>query len=178
MAAETTFRNNVKLIIIRRFAHAAKANIYAAYLRESGVECFISNSNTGTLIPFVEGGYPFLLHIAETDREEALELLNELDQKASTRIDEDYRDADFSDIEYEKALTDYEKRIDRGSGRYFVWALLLAALAIAFAFALNKGLKFQKEKQGIGCLNLSGHFNLPGPPWEGGNQIMQIKANY
>ena len=154
MSAETTFRNNVKLIIIRRFAHAAKANIYAAFLRENGVECFISNTNTGTLIPFVEGGFPFLMHIAESDKEDALELLSELDQKASTRIDEDYRDADYSDIEYEKAVTDYEKRLDRGSGRYFVWAIILAALAIAFFLAIEKGIEFQKQKRGVGYLNL------------------------
>jgi hypothetical protein len=169
MSAETTFRPNVKLIIIRRFAHAAKANIYAAYLRENGVDCFISNSNTGTLIPFVEGGYPFLMHIAETDREEAVELLKELDEKASTRVDGDFRDADYSDIAYEKAITDYENRINRGSGKYLIWALLFAALAIASYFAFSPGIKFGKEKRGIG-LNVP---VLPNSPWfgAGGHQI-------
>lgn len=173
MAAETTFRPNVKLIIIRRFAHAAKANIYAAYLRESGVDCFISNSNTGTLIPFVEGGYPFLMHIAETDREEAIELLKELDDKASTRVDGDFRDADYSDIAYEKAITDYENRINRGSGKYLIWALLLAALAIAAYVAITSGIEFNKEKRGIGV-------NKPISPnsgWIGGagHQIFSIR---
>lgn len=152
MSAEATFRPDVRLIIVRRFAHVAKANIYAAYLRESGINCFISNSNTGTLIPFVDGGFPFLLHIAESDRDEAIELLKELDIKASTRSDDDYRDADFSDIAYEKALTDYENRINRGSGRYFVWGALLLALGIALFMAFKSGMKFQNERPPAGLL--------------------------
>jgi len=152
MSVETTFRSDVRLIIIRRFAHVVRANVYAAFLRDSGIDCFISNSNTGTLIPFVEGGYPFLLHIAETDKEEVIQLLDEMDRKASTRADMDFRDADISDIAYEKSITEYENRINKGSGRYFVWGLLLLALGVACYIAYKNGVRYQKERTPSGYL--------------------------
>lgn len=136
MNDDTTFRPNVKLIIAKRFVMEAKANIYAAFLRDHGINCFISNTNAGTLIPFVDGGFGFLLHIAETDKEEALLLLQQLDEQSETRVDEDFRDADFSDIEYEKSISEYEDRVKRGSGKFLVWLFIILALILAAIFTI------------------------------------------
>ena len=147
MNTESAFRDDVKLIIVRRFFNEARANICAAYLRGEGVQCFISNSTTGTLLPFVNGG--FLLHIAERDLKEANDLLEKLDQNASTRIDEDYHDADLSDIAYEKAISDHDKRIENGSGRYLAIVLIVLALVFGAFYAYVRSSKSQKHTIGM-----------------------------
>jgi|GEM_PF-6476043 len=137
MNTDSVFRQNVKLIIVRRFINEAKANIYASYLRSEGVDCFISNTNTGTLLPFINGG--FLLHIAERDLEETHRLLERLDQNASTRVDQDYRDADLTDIAYEKAISDHDRRLEKGDGRYLAMLLIVLALILSAFFAYVRG---------------------------------------
>ena len=157
MNDNATFRPNVKLIIARRFVMEAKANIYAAFLRENGVNCFISNTNAGTIIPFVDSGYGFLLHIAETDAEHAFELLKQLDEQSETRVDEDFSEADFSDIEYEKAISDYEDRVNRGSGKLLVWLFIALALLFAAIFSF-----LSRSKPPAGTYGLNQSIELPG----------------
>lgn len=135
MNTNALFRNNVKLVIAKRFVFEARANIYAAYLRESGIKCFISNSATGTLIPFVEGG--FLLHVSENDLEDALELIREMDENAALPVEEDYHDADISDIEYAREVNEYEQKVRRGNGKYAVWFFLAALIFLSAYLALS-----------------------------------------
>ncbi len=129
MNTNALFRNNVKLVIAKRFVFEARANIYAAYLREAGIKCFISNSATGTLIPFADGG--FLLHVSENDLDEALELIREMDLNASVPVEEDFRDATLSDIEYAREVHEYERKMERGYGKYAVWAFLAAIILLS-----------------------------------------------
>ena len=136
MDTNALFRNNIKLVIVKRFVFEARANIYAAYLREAGIKCFISNSTTGTLIPFVNGG--FLLHVSENDLDEAMVLIGELDKNEAAPKDEDYRDADISDIEYAKGVHEYERKLQRGYGKYTIWAILVAILLLGAYLALHR----------------------------------------
>ena len=136
MRTNALFRNNVKLVIVKRFVFEARANIYAAYLREAGIKCFISNSATGTLIPFVDGG--FLLHVSERDLDDALELIQELDRNAVAPPEEDFRDADLSDIEYAREVNEYERNLKRGYGKYTVWAFIIAILLLSTYLALGR----------------------------------------
>lgn len=153
MNTDSVFRENLELIIVRRFLNEAKANIYAAYLRQEGVECFISNATTGTLLPFINGG--FLLHIAKRDLEEASDLLHKLDKNASTRVDEDYRDADLADIAYEKAVSDHERRIAKGGGRYLAIFLIVLALILSAFFAFVRGSKSNSHAIGMSKISIS-----------------------
>ena len=147
MNTDSTFREHIKLIIVRRFFNEARANICAAYLRGEGVQCFISNSTTGTLLPFVNGG--FLLHIAERDLDEANDLLAKLDENASTRVEEDYRDADLSDIAYEKAISEHERRIESGGGRNLAIFLIVLTLVFAAFFAYVRSSKSENHVIGM-----------------------------
>ncbi len=152
MNRESTFRENIKLIIVRRFINEAKANIYAAFLREEGVQCFISNSTTGTLLPFANGGY--LLHIAERDLEETNEILTILDQNDATHVDQDYRNADLADIAYEKAIYDHDKRNEKGSGRYLAILLIVLALIASAFFAFVRGSKSHSHTIGMNSMTI------------------------
>ena len=147
MNTGSSFRENIKLIIVRRFFNEAKANIYAAYLRGEGVNCFISNSTTGTLLPFVNGG--FLLHIAEGDLEETNDILKELDKNAASRVDEDFHDADLADIAYEKAISDYDRRLEKGGGRTLVIFLIVLTLILSALFAFIRGSKSAPSAVGM-----------------------------
>jgi hypothetical protein len=153
MKTDSAFRENVKLIIVRRFINEAKATIYAAYLRGKGVHCFISNTTAGTLLPFINGG--FLLHIEERDLEETNDLLDKLDQNASTRPDEDYRDADLADIAYEKAVSDYDRRLEKSGGRSLAVLLIVIALILSALFAFVRSSK--TGVQSIGMNNMTTH---------------------
>lgn len=147
MGTDSIFRENIKLVIVRRFINEAEANIYAAYLRGEGVECFISNSTTGTLLPFVNGG--FILHIAERDMEEAHDLLRKLDQNSETRVDQDYRDADLEDIAYEKAISDHDTRLEKGGGRYLALLLIVIVLILTALFAFVRDTKNNLRPTGM-----------------------------
>lgn len=153
MNTDSVFRENFKLIIVRRFIHEAKANIYAAYLREEGVECFISNSTTGTLLPFANGG--FLLHIAERDLEETNNLLDKLDQNDATRIEQDYRDADLSDIAYEKAVSAHDRRLEKGAGRHLAIFLIILTLILSAYFAYVRGSKPNTTTIGLNTMPIN-----------------------
>lgn len=153
MNSDSAFRENIKLIIVRRFFNEAKANIYAAYLRGEGVNCFISNTTTGTLLPFVNGG--FLLHIAERDLDETNDLLDRLDKKASERIEQDYHDADLADIAYEKAISDYDNRLAKGGGRYIAMVLIVLALLLGAIFAYVRGSKPHSQTIGMNIMSMN-----------------------
>ena len=135
----STFRENVKVVILRRFIYSARANIYSARLKEHGIPCFISNINTSTLIPFGEGG--ILLHVRENDLEAAHALLEELDKLEKTPPDIDYRDADLQDIAYEKAVFERDQRIKQASGNIF-WIILVAVIFLALIYSALNGRLF------------------------------------
>ena len=107
-----------QLVIVRRFVNEPQAAVYQAILHNAGISCFLSNTHTGTLIPFVNGG--FLLHVMKDDVQDALQIIQKLDENARTRVDTDYRDADLGDIAYEKAIYEHETRIQNGRSNYWI----------------------------------------------------------
>ena len=120
----TTYSN---FVIAKRLRSEAEAAVYAARLREVGIDSFVSNSHAGTLIPFVNGG--FLLHVREEDLERAGEIMSELDQLAQVRVDGDFRDADHGDIAFEKAITDHESWVRSDKNNLIAVGFVLLVIA-------------------------------------------------
>lgn len=154
MPAQQSFRKNVKYVIARRFIAEPIAALYAAKLKSEGVACFISNSNTGTLIPFANGG--IILHVPEHEYDDAMEIIRELDSNANRRQEEDFRDADLEDIEYEAAITAYENRLNSGSGRTIAWLFILITLALGAYFAVIRATTAANTTQGVKIAPIDG----------------------
>lgn len=68
----------MKILTIKQFSDEAKAMLYKHRLDEEGINCVISNAIVSTLFPM--GAGTFSLQILEDDLEEALVLVNELDE--------------------------------------------------------------------------------------------------
>lgn len=125
---QDTFKKDVKFVIARRFSSEAIASIYAARLEEAGINSFISNSNTGTLIPFISGG--IIMHVAESDLAETKQIFTALDEKSNLKVDEDYHDADHDEIEYQRTLHEHESKVSRGDGKVLAVVLIVIILII------------------------------------------------
>ncbi|MEL6865159.1 MAG: hypothetical protein AAFP19_12100 [Bacteroidota bacterium] len=107
--AEKEFDAGTKIIAIKYFYFESQARLYAARLKEANIRSFVSNANTTTVLPFGEGGIG--LHIRESDQEEALAIIRELDvNNVNDPPPQSFRDADEEDIAYERALNQDEKK--------------------------------------------------------------------
>lgn len=131
------FRDDVRVVILRRFEHEAQANIYAARITEAGIHCFISNATTGGILPFIPGG--FVMHVAESDLPEARAILEEMDGNLKIQSNLDYRDASLEDIEYEKTVYQNEQKIDRWEGKYIAFAIIILAIILYVVYAFFSG---------------------------------------
>ena len=140
MTEQQTFRDDVRVVILRRFVYEAQANIYAARLHEAGIDTFISNATTGSMLPFIPGG--FVMHVAESDLEEARHILKELDDNLKVQSNLDYRNADLEDIEYEKSVYLHEQKMERREGKYFAILIIILAVVLSALYAFFGGIKF------------------------------------
>ncbi|MDX1408922.1 MAG: DUF2007 domain-containing protein, partial [Saprospiraceae bacterium] len=139
MVGQHTFRDDVRVVILRRFIHEAQANIYAARLHEAGIDTFISNANTGGMLPFIPGG--FVMHVDETDLEEAQQILREMDDNLKVQSNLDYRNADLEDIEYEKAVYLSEQKMERREGKYMAFFIIVLVVILSALYAFFGGIK-------------------------------------
>lgn len=123
----------VKVVVARYFYFDSEAYLYAARLRESGINCFVSNSNAIAAVPLGNGGIG--LHVKEQDLQEALSLIKEIDQQEP--IEQDFREADHEDIAYERAVN--EKKSSSNIS-LIVFVLIVVSLLIWRAFSRAAGL--------------------------------------
>ena len=126
--ASDNFRSDIKTIILKRFISIAEAKIYEARLNEAGIRTFLSNTNTGQLLPFHDGG--IVLHIQENDLEEAADIVAILDRDAVLPYEEDYREADHDDIDYARQLKETEDNLERSKPNWLIVFLILLLIAI------------------------------------------------
>ena len=123
------FKQGVKVILIKRFVFSNEAYLAAASLKAEGIDCFVSNSTMGTLVPFSEGG--FTLHINEEDSEHATNILRRFENP--TPEEDDFREADLAEIAYEKEVREQEEMIEKASPQFALYifaALILVSLLI------------------------------------------------
>lgn len=124
-----------KIITLKYFYSETPARLYAARLREHGIQSFITNTNTITAFPLGDGGIG--LHIRARDQYQALPLVKKLDEnsKLSTQ-DFNFRDADHDDIAFEKALHDQTHKKDLT----LILFLFLLSMILIRAFMRSSGL--------------------------------------
>ncbi|MFK8101793.1 MAG: hypothetical protein AB8G15_04695 [Saprospiraceae bacterium] len=122
------FDINTRTVTIKYFYFESEARLYAARLTDAGIKCFVSNANTGTVIPVGEGSIG--LHVRSEDSKLARQIVAQLDVKAQTTItNENFRDADKDDIAYERQLHEQSK-----AGVNYIVLFLLAIIASLLLF--------------------------------------------
>ena len=135
MEKGATFSEGVKIVIAKRFYNEALAHLYKSKLKDRGIESFISNATTSTLIPFGDGG--FTLHVRQSDLDQVTSIINEVDTDLRYTSDQDFRDADHEDIQYEKEVWEYENKLRRSSfSKLVFYLILLILLMLAFSYFL------------------------------------------
>ena len=101
-----------RIIAIKYFYFESQAMLYAARLREVGIRCFVSNTNTITAFPLGDGGIG--LHIREKDSEEAIHIIRLMDKNNLQDCNDfSFRDADEDDIQYFINVSKLNNKIDR-----------------------------------------------------------------
>jgi len=126
---ETT---GIKVVVARYFCTDSEAYLYAARLREAGIDCFVSNSHTIAAVPLGNGGIG--LHVRATDLAAALQLIKEIERQPPT--EQDFRDANLAEIEYERSV-----HHSKNSANYWIILLIIifGGLLIMRAFARAAG---------------------------------------
>jgi len=135
MGNQATFSEGIKIVIVKRFYNETLAHLYRSKLKNHGIDSFISNATTSTLIPFGDGG--FTLHIKHTDIEAAKELIRDFDKALKYTSDQDFRDADHDDILYEKEVWEYENNLRRSSfSKSIIYLVVLILMMLAISYFL------------------------------------------
>ena len=118
-----------RIIAIKYFYFESQVTLYAARLREVGIRCFVSNTNTITAFPLGNGGIG--LHIREKDIEEASHVIRLMDKNnLQDRNDFSFRDADEEDIQYFINVSKRNNKIDRT----YITIVVILVLVILSSF--------------------------------------------
>ena len=110
----------IETAMVKTFTFEGEAHLYAAQLRAAGIVCFIAESSTSNLTPFVYGN--IRLFVRKVDCAEAMRIIADLDKQEAP--EEDFREATREDIEYERRK--HELPIQISSAGYVVLLLVLA----------------------------------------------------
>lgn len=125
------------MIAIKYFYFESKARLYSAKLESEGIPSFVSNSNAITAVPLGSPGIG--LHIRQRDYEVARPIIIRMDQRAEMEMadeNESFRDADHSDIDYQRKLNEQEKG-DSKVVQYLVAVIILFVIIRMIWRALN-----------------------------------------
>jgi hypothetical protein len=116
------FDNNKALVAIRRFSLEAPAQMYATTLRSAGIQCFVTNTMSASMLPMIDTSIGLYVHHSEYAV--ALDVL-----KAAESAQPDYRNADHDMINYAKKLNQWRsKRIPNWT--LFALAIFCIALVV------------------------------------------------
>lgn len=127
------FEENVQVVAIRYFSFASEASLYAAQLQDAGIRCFLSNTNSVTILPVEQPGIG--LHVRAEDQVAALAILEQIDQQLDEAPDVSYHDADEQEIEYLRSVQEGE-----GGSNALLWLVaLIIGLLIFRTFARAAG---------------------------------------
>ncbi|MCB0547304.1 MAG: DUF2007 domain-containing protein [Phaeodactylibacter sp.] len=127
------FEEGTRIVPLKYFFFESEARLYAARLKEAGIPCFISNANIMTALP-LGGGGGIGLHIREADLADATRIVTLLDlQEENGGQDDTFHDADYDDIEYQRALNEPPMAIKPGHAWYWlVIGIVLLVILRAF----------------------------------------------
>ncbi len=119
-----------KLVRIKQFDFETEAQFYRTRLQSEGIPCFLTNTNTTTLLSgysIATGGVS--LYVKASDVDAVLLILDELDYNKSRKLDEDFREADLEEILYQKSLHESKHQFKN-------WLNVLAAVFVVFLLIL------------------------------------------
>lgn len=128
------FEEGVEVVAVRYFSFESEASLYAAHLRDAGIRCFISNTNSVTMLPLEQPAIG--LHIRSEDWEAANEIIHTIDQQVQEEPPVSYHDADEDEIEYLRSL----KENDQGNNALMWLVVLIIGLLVFRTFARAAGL--------------------------------------
>ncbi len=121
-----------KIIAVKYFYFESQALVYAARLKEHGIQNFISNANTITAFPMGNGGIG--LHIREIDQDKSMHIIKELDSNDLNGPQNiSFHDADLEDIAYEKSLS------NKKNDSFIFLFLIIISLLVFRAFLRANG---------------------------------------
>jgi hypothetical protein len=121
--------------IVKHFYSEQIASIFLMQLQAEGIDCFLSNTATSTLVPFGEGGIS--LHVNDNDVLRAIEIITEVEKRSLEKIDKDFKDADLDDILYEKEVNDYEENLKQSPRNYLIFLLIIIFLILILMLSFN-----------------------------------------
>jgi len=119
-----------QLMLVKQFYLESEAAIYAARLRESGIDAILQNDTAYVMLPVGEKG--IRLFVPFTDVELASELISEMDRNSLQPVEESFHDADLEDILYQKAL--HEGAV---SPRMMYVAVIMSVILIIYVCYLS-----------------------------------------
>ncbi len=130
------FDLDAEVIRVKLFYNSAKANIYAARLREEGIKTFLSSSNMNAVIPsnFSQIG----LHIKKEDEEQALIIIQEMD----VQYESDNPSFSIKEASSEDALIEQQLIHERKQANDPFFVLIIAVLAVIIIIALFRNVLF------------------------------------
>jgi len=96
--------NNDQLVLVKHFYSEAEASIYAARLRDVGVDAVLQNDTAYVMLPVGEKG--IRLFVPSSEVVIANDLILEMDINKTQPVEESFHDADLEDILYQKSLHD------------------------------------------------------------------------
>lgn len=127
------FEEGIEVIAIRYFSFASEASLYAAHLRDADIRCFVSNTNSVTMLPVEQPGIG--LHIRSEDWEAANEILQNIDRQMAETPAESYHEADEEEIEYLRSVQEGPQ----GSNALMWFIVIIIGLLVFRTFARAAG---------------------------------------
>ncbi len=127
---EDEFDQNTKIVTVKYFYFESEARLFAAGLKDAGIKCFVSNTNTITAFPLGGGGIG--LHVKEEDLKLATAIVQKMEKNKNTVPDEDFRNADLEEIAYQKSLN--KPPLDLSPTNFFAFIILLILIILMGLF--------------------------------------------
>lgn len=119
-----------RMVPVRRYYFEAPASIAAARLENEGIRTWITHGNLVTIVP--TGRPEVTLNVADHQLPAAQRVLDRMD--AELRAEPDYRDADFEDIEFARAVAAQRRPFGSRNGW---WIVVLVVLGFLYLIFLN-----------------------------------------
>lgn len=134
----TEHTSSEPLVLLKQFYFESEASIYTARLRDAGVQAFLQNDTAYVMLPVGEKG--IRLFVPESDVDDALAIIKEMDFNKSQPVEESFHDADIEDILYQKSL--HERQVS-SSMMYVALAMsIILVLYVCYLSSQGQGLYF------------------------------------
>lgn len=120
------------LVLLKQFYLESEAAIYAARLREEGIEVVLQNDTIYAMLPVGEKG--IRLFVPQADAAYALQLIRQMDENKVKPLEESFHDADLEDILYQKQL--HEGQVSK---HMMYVALAMSVVLVIYVCYLSSG---------------------------------------